>query len=172
MKKRTIAGLLVFLLIATLVLSACNSGTGTPSGGSATQGGSTTTGGTTTTNPGTPVKDTLVFGLISEPATLDPINSSERITYLPIHMIHDTLIQEDQQQNLVPCLAKEWKISEDGLTYTFILQDDVKFHNGDDLTVEDCIFTINKIRETKPDTYGLINNIEKIDDSSFKFTID
>ena len=43
---------------------------------------------------------------------------------------------------LIPGVASDWGISPDGLTWTMTIRDGIKFHNGDDLTVEDAYFTL------------------------------
>ena len=55
--------------------------------------------------------------------------------------IHDYVIEQDAEGNLVPALATEWSASEDGLTWTFTLREDVIFHNGDPLTAEDVAWS-------------------------------
>ena len=55
--------------------------------------------------------------------------------------IHDYVIEQDAEGNLVPALATEWAASEDGLTWTFTLREDVIFHNGDPLTAEDVAWS-------------------------------
>src|SRR5262249_668502 len=53
--------------------------------------------------------------------------------------MYDLLVQIDPTHwdKVIPDLAKSWKISEDGLTYTFYLREGVKFHDGAPLTAED-----------------------------------
>ena len=42
-------------------------------------------------------------------------------------------------------MAKSWEISDDGLTYKFKLRDDVKFHNGEKLTADDVLYTVDRM---------------------------
>lgn len=46
--------------------------------------------------------------------------------------------------DIEPSLAKSWNVSSDGLTYTFHLRQGVKWHNGDDFTAHDMVFTFNR----------------------------
>lgn len=48
---------------------------------------------------------------------------------------------------LIPDLAESYKVSDDGLTYSFKLRPDVSFHDGKPLTTEDVAFTIQKIQD-------------------------
>jgi ABC-type transport system substrate-binding protein len=61
--------------------------------------------------------------------------------------MYDLLIQIDPTNwdKVIPDLAKSWKISEDGLTYTFSLREGVKFHDGAPLTAEDVVASFKHI---------------------------
>ena len=59
--------------------------------------------------------------------------------------IFDFVIIQDQSGALVPGLAEEWSVSEDGLTWTFQIREGVKFHNGDTLTPEDVAWSWNRL---------------------------
>jgi peptide/nickel transport system substrate-binding protein len=61
--------------------------------------------------------------------------------------MYDLLVQVDpvNWDRVIPDLAKSWKISEDGLTYTFYLREGVKFHDGAPLTAEDVVASFNHI---------------------------
>jgi peptide/nickel transport system substrate-binding protein len=60
-------------------------------------------------------------------------------------MSFNGLMDYDPQGNMVPGLATSWESSDDGLTYTFQLRTDVKWHDGKSLTAEDVQFTFEKI---------------------------
>ncbi|MBI3536991.1 MAG: hypothetical protein HY070_05485 [Chloroflexi bacterium] len=58
--------------------------------------------------------------------------------------LYDSLLQIDPQNgSLAPALAESFQISDDALTVTFRLRANVKFHNGDPLTADDVVATIN-----------------------------
>ncbi|MBT9385957.1 ABC transporter substrate-binding protein [Pseudooceanicola sp. CBS1P-1] len=56
--------------------------------------------------------------------------------------IYESLLRYDANLDPEPSLAKSWEISEDGLTYTFHLQDGVKWHDGEPFTADDVLFTL------------------------------
>lgn len=60
------------------------------------------------------------------------------------YMVFDALVAEEVSNvSVVPKLATDWEISEDGLTYKLTLREGVKWHDGEDLTVDDVVFTYN-----------------------------
>lgn len=58
--------------------------------------------------------------------------------------IFDTLVTIDENMQIVPCLAYKWEVSNDGLTYTFYLEEGVKFHNDEELKASDVVFTVDR----------------------------
>jgi len=89
----------------------------------------------------------FVIGLGDNVRTIDPIGSptvdaaSERVRRL----IFNTLVQKDEKFDYVGELASDVKRSDDGLTYTFILHDGVKFHNGQTMTSADVKYTLDLV---------------------------
>lgn len=163
MKKAVPSLLLSIALMLCVLLSACG---GSPSSGNTAPSGSQASSGTTTT------KDSLVFSIPSEPTTMDVLTAGERITYLPVHAIHDTLLAEEDDGSIVGNLVESWEVSDDGLEYTMKIREGVKFHGGQTMTVEDVIFSLQKTVENFSGQYGVITSVEKIDDTHFKFTLE
>lgn len=78
--------------------------------------------------------------------------------------IYESLLRYDTDLNPHPGLAKEWNISEDGLTYTFKLHEGVKFHDGEEFTSEDVKFSIDVfLRETHPRLRTSLEHLESIE---------
>lgn len=88
---------------------------------------------------------TLIYGRGGESAGLDPITVTDGESLRVTENIFETLVTyEDDSSNIVPLLAKEWQISDDGLTYTFKLQEGVKFHDGTDFNADAVVFNFNR----------------------------
>ena len=96
------------------------------------------------------------------PATLDPLFASADTEIAFLNAVYDYLIDTDDQSNLVPRLAASWSVSEDGLTYTLELVENATFHDGSPLTVEDVIWTFERLKSDGP-TANLYANVQAIE---------
>jgi len=94
----------------------------------------------------------MVYANIGGPETMDPHWSYDSASGEIIFQVYDNLIAYDGESlsEFVPMLSTEVPsaenglISEDGLTYTFPIRKDVKFHNGDILTPEDVEYSFER----------------------------
>ena len=102
------------------------------------------------------------------PDTVDPQATTE---YYTVAMnIFDRLVEVkangDGTSEIVPSLAKSWEVSDDGLTYTFTLNEGVKFSNGADLTSSDVLYTIKRMltyeKAVNDDIYDMIEGAEDV----------
>lgn len=71
----------------------------------------------------------------------DPATNTSGYPTVSQH-VFDSIIWADRDQNMLPGLAKEWKIKGGWTDMEFFLRDDVKFHNGDQLTAKDVKFSL------------------------------
>ncbi len=76
--------------------------------------------------------------------SLDPHEAVAAGTKEILFNIYEGLLKPDETGNLIPAVAKEYSVSDDGLTYSFVLRDGVKFHNGKPVTAEDVKYSIEK----------------------------
>jgi peptide/nickel transport system substrate-binding protein/oligopeptide transport system substrate-binding protein len=83
------------------------------------------------------------------PKTLDPALSTDMYAVTVTQQLFDGVVQFDKDLNVIPAIAKSWKISSDGLTYTFYLREGVKFHNGREVTADDFIYSFTRIINPK-----------------------
>ncbi|MDP3046452.1 MAG: ABC transporter substrate-binding protein, partial [Chloroflexota bacterium] len=75
-------------------------------------------------------KKELVYGLTLSVAGLDPhIHTSSELG-IPLTSVYDTLVYMTADNKFAPGLAESWTVSPDGISYTFKLRKDVKFHDG------------------------------------------
>ncbi len=77
--------------------------------------------------------------------TLDPAISYDERGWNGEWMIFDTLVRYDENLQIVPHLATRWERSEDGLTWTFHLRDDVRFHNGRAMVAADVVYSWSRL---------------------------
>jgi peptide/nickel transport system substrate-binding protein len=94
------------------------------------------------------------------PQSLDPALGSNDPEVLFNRSIYDYLIEVKTDRSIAPNLAKEWKINDDGLTYTFTLEQGVKFHDGSDFSADDVVFTYNRLKEIKSPAVNLLGEYE------------
>lgn len=94
---------------------------------------------------------TILIGTLGEAQTINPILANESEGQWRAKMLFDEFIELDPE-TLEPRanLAREWDISDDGTVYTFTLQDNIMFSDGEPLTAEDIEFTLLSI--LAPDT--------------------
>ncbi|MBN8869881.1 MAG: ABC transporter substrate-binding protein [Solirubrobacterales bacterium] len=97
---------------------------------------------------------TINVALNSGIATLDPAYGCfPQYDYWIIKNTYDTLVQygserdQNGQAEIKPSLAKNWKISDDGKTYTFNLRDDVKFASGNPMTAADVVYGFERLMD-------------------------
>ena len=121
--------------------------------------------------------------------TLDPIYAKDLPHIWACNQLFNSLVAFDDKMNLVPMVAKSWDISEDGLTYTFHLRDDVQFHEDTcfkvktevpepvegpvtrTVTARDFVYSFNRVVDKRLNSPGLwIFSSVKHDDDQYAFT--
>lgn len=86
--------------------------------------------------PGDQAAKLLLLNNIKEPTSLDPPIGFDEPSYNILNNLMEGLTRLDENQKIQPAAASEWKVSEDGKTYTFTLRDS-KWSNGDPVTAHD-----------------------------------
>ena len=143
-----------------------------------------------------PRREALTLYFDDGPLLLDPAIAQESQSIQYIVQVFSGLVSFNQDLVLVPDLASEWSVSEDGTVYTFTIQDGAKFHDGRPVTADDVKFSWERAWEladapglpsTTVGTYlddvvGVeeftsgdaeeISGIQVIDDATLQVTID
>ena len=91
----------------------------------------------------------LVEGIIGRPRFINPIIAKSDADRDMSELIYSGLLRPTIGGDLIPDLAKDYSISEDGMTYTFTLRDDIVWHDGVAITSDDILFTIDKVRDSR-----------------------
>ncbi|MBI3671203.1 hypothetical protein HY249_00205, partial [Candidatus Azambacteria bacterium] len=114
--------------------------------------------------------------LVGGPQFINPILISSNDVDRDIsELVYSGLMEYSPEGDIVPALAKSYKISNDGKEYTFYLRDDVSWHDGKKFTADDVVFTISSI--INPDYSSPLRSswqgirIEKLDDHTIKFIL-
>jgi peptide/nickel transport system substrate-binding protein len=93
------------------------------------------------------MKGVVHFGIAGD--WLDPsITLANQSAYFTLYLFHDSLVKPMPNDMYYPSLAESWTISPDQKVYEFKLRKGVKFHNGDEMTAEDVVFTFHRYKGT------------------------
>lgn len=88
---------------------------------------------------------TLVIGSAVAPPSLDPTsNASAAIDEVFDYNVYQHLVELDPKGAVIPVLATNYKVSSDGLKYTFTIRSGVTFSNGDAMTAADVVYSLNR----------------------------
>jgi oligopeptide transport system substrate-binding protein len=102
-------------------------------------------------------------------SSLDPAAANNFENIWPVNQLFNGLVQMDDSLNVVPCIARTYSISEDGLRYTFNLKPDVKFHDdlcfkngrGRTVTAADFVFSFERLFDSRVSSASsLMDNID------------
>ncbi|WP_310605187.1 ABC transporter substrate-binding protein [Anaerosporobacter sp.] len=147
MKKKILSLLLVSTMVAGLCLSGCSSSnTKTENQATTAEEGSE---GTKTTNSGETV---FTIGYTQEPKSFDPKYINGTAATLSCFDCYDTLLNfNDAGTEVLPGLAEKWEQVDD-LTYKYKIKEGVKFCDGTDMTMEDVLFSMERV---KSETYAM-----------------
>lgn len=142
-RKSTFTGsLFVLLLVFAVVLSGCSSSKDNASNDKKANQNASSNQSTGTDEPAKGGK--FVYG---RPASVNSLDLHTQITSnnaFAIDKIYESLVTFNSEGEIVDWLAQSHEISEDGLTYTFVLRDGLKFSNGNAVTAEDAVFSIQR----------------------------
>jgi peptide/nickel transport system substrate-binding protein len=117
----------------------------------------------------------LVWARYGDIDSLDPHRATSTLSMQVWDQIYDTMLAFDENGAPQPHFAKSWEVSDDGLEYTFQLEDGVLCHDGTPFDANDVKFTVDRAFGENPSltrtSWGPIEAVEVIDPLTVKFTM-
>ena len=119
----------------------------------------------------------ITIGMQLEPPNLDPTGgAAAAIDEVVYANIFEGLTRYRADGSIAPALAKSWDISEDGLVYTFYLNEGVKFHDGTTMDAEDVKFSLDRARaenstNAQKALFAGIESVEVVDPLTVRITL-
>ncbi|MGR3367806.1 MAG: ABC transporter substrate-binding protein [Sagittula sp.] len=119
----------------------------------------------------------LTIALQLEPPHLDPTSAAAgAIDSVLYTNVFEGLTKFTETGAVVPGLAREWEISDDGLTYTFHLVEGATFHDGTTFDAEDVVFSLDRARakdstNAQKQLFAGIASVEAVDPATVKVTL-
>jgi peptide/nickel transport system substrate-binding protein len=106
---------------------------------------------------------TLALGVQAPPNSLDPAQLHDGTQRYVWGGLYDTLLYSDHEGKLVPAAAESWEYSDDALTLTLNLRDDLTFSDGDPVTSEAVKVTLERTMNTAGTQQNNLAAVESID---------
>ncbi len=162
MKKR-IWALLLTALVLSAVLGGCADGSGDD--------------GAQSTTPTRAETNEIVVGLMNDlDDSLDPHLTVKAGTREVMFNVFEGLVKPTPEGELIPALAEKYTLSDDQRTYTFTLRQGVKFHNGQEMTAEDVVWSLRRCAGEGQDAplveaFAAIDAVEQVDASTVTVTL-
>ncbi|OGY51112.1 MAG: hypothetical protein A2951_03190 [Candidatus Buchananbacteria bacterium RIFCSPLOWO2_01_FULL_56_15] len=115
-------------------------------------------------------------GLIGAPQYANPLLSQTNDVDSDLaRLIFSGLVAYDKSLELAPDLAERWEIDEAQTTYTFVLRENLRWHDGQPLTADDVVFTVKSIQDPDFKSPLLVSlrgvEVKKIDDRTVSFSL-
>ncbi|MEX2356490.1 MAG: peptide-binding protein [Thermaerobacterales bacterium] len=173
LRKKT-SGALALLVLTALVLGACG-----------TSGGQEPTAApadvrTVETEPpaaAEPVEviphGELRYGLVGEFIQLNPLFINSSTLFFAVAELFDGLVRYGPDLQIQGALARDWEFTEDAMTWTFYLREQVVWHDGEPLTAHDVRFTLETLVDPsysgpRASSFRSLDRVEVVDDHTVK----
>lgn len=149
MKKRW---QLLTMMACMVVVTACGGNNDNENGDAQAEGEETASDETT-----------LIIGATGDPQTFNPDARADDYFYPMAQNIFSRLVKINNEQEIIPDLAKEWEFNDEGTEITFYLHENVEWHDGEPFTAEDVKFTLDAIVEYSGHAVGNLDSMEDVE---------
>lgn len=156
---------------AATILSACSSAAGETASAPASGGGAT---------PGGGAGGTLRIGTAAPVAAVDPVTGFDTGSKAVWNLATEYLAWVENDGSLRPVLAETWEAAEEGASWTFVLREGVRFHDGSPLTADDVVATFERLTDPDGNSAALsafatvlsAGGTSAVDDRTVRFDLD
>ena len=117
----------------------------------------------------------LNIALDGMPNNLDCVmNSEDIISEVVYGSVFEKLVALNGDNEVIPELCETWEMSDDATTYTYTLRQGVKFHNGEEMTADDVVASMNRWIDNAANANNLVGgaHFEKVDDTTVSITME
>ncbi len=108
----------------------------------------------------------VTVGISQDLDSLDPHKAVAAGSSEVLFNIFEGLVKASSDGEVREAVASDYQVSEDGLTYTFTLREGVTFHNGDPVTVEDVVYSLERCAGSENNGTPLISAFSNVTDIS------
>ena len=179
MPKFVKRALLLLVVIAMLAVSLCacagdTQTTPDPNAGESDSGSEPTA---TAQSGELPNGNSVTVGIAQDLSNLDPQLAATAGIREVLFNIFEGLVKAGPDGSVIPAIASDYKLSEDGTTYTFTLREGVTFHNGNPVTIEDVVYSLERCAGSENDgtplvsAFSNVSKIEAADDTHVVITL-
>ncbi len=164
---------LSLLLALAIVLGACAAPAAAPA---AESGGEAAAPAQEAAAPADAAGGTLTFGRYADSRFLDPVWNDANLDIWVLNSLYDTLLHSTRDgQDVIPALASEYAVSDDGLTFTVTLRDGIMFADGSAITPDDVVFSLDRARNPEHGIWSFtlesVESVEAVGDNQVQINL-
>ena len=119
----------------------------------------------------------IIFGTGTETPSLDPFLEASDERSKRTVLLYEGLTWVDHDMVIQPAIAEGWDVNEDGNLYTFYIRQNAYFHNGEQVTADDVVYSYSLFLDSDFPTagrgdFGPVQEIRKVDDFTVEFVLE
>ena len=117
----------------------------------------------------------LTIAIDGEPNSLDCVmDTDDKVSEVVYGSVFEKLVAFTAEDEVIPELAESFEISDDHTVYTYKLRTDVKFHNGEPMTADDVVASMNRWIDNAENAQSLVGDarFEKVDDATVQIKLE
>lgn len=111
-------------------------------------------------------RSSVTVGIAQDLDSLDPHKAVNAGTGEVLFNIFEGLMKASPDGGVIPAVASDYEMSPDGMSYTFTLREGVTFHNGNPVTLEDVLYSLQRCAGSENDGTPLITAFSNVTDIS------